>query len=115
MFMRFFPLFRFFSFPNHHRIITESIRIFGLNFWHKMAQANFKVFFMPKRNRWRLSYSLNGRRFRPTFKTKILAQNEQRDIEEQINLVGSAWTALSASERAELLLVANEVRAAGFS
>jgi len=65
------------------------------------------------RKRWRLDYTLNGTRFRPSFKTKELAQAEQARVETQVQDCGTAWLSLSESTRTELMSILREIDASG--
>lgn len=68
---------------------------------------------LAARKRWLLDYRLNGKQHRLVFKTKDLAEAEQERIETQITDGGTAWLALSTSERIELMAVAREIQQAG--
>lgn len=73
----------------------------------------FTIKRLTARKRWRLEYRLNGERFRPSFKTKELAEAEQERVEQQVSKGGAAWLALTGSERTELMTVFLEVQEAG--
>jgi len=64
-------------------------------------------------HKWRLDYTLNGTRCRPSYKTKELAEAEQARIEAQISDGGTAWLALEANERIELMSLLREIQTAG--
>lgn len=70
---------------------------------------------LAARKRWLLNYRTNGKQHRLVFKTKELAEAEQERIEKQIADGGSAWLALSAAERIELMAVVREMKQAGKS
>jgi len=73
----------------------------------------FAIKYLTSRKRWRCEYHLNGIRYRPAFKTKALAQAEQERIEKQVSDGGTAWLALSANERVDLMAIMREGETAG--
>lgn len=70
---------------------------------------------LKARKRWRVEYRLNGVRYRPVFKTKALAEAEQERISGEVSDSGSAWIALPASERTDIMTVVREIKAAGLT
>jgi integrase len=66
-------------------------------------------------HRWRVEYRLNGVRIRPSFKTKELAEAEKERVEKQVSDSGTAWLAMPAGERTDLMAIVREIKAAGFT
>jgi len=67
------------------------------------------------RKSWQLDYRTNGKQHRLAFKTKELAEAEQERIEKQITDGGTAWLAISAGERIEVMTIYREVQKAGYT
>jgi hypothetical protein len=68
---------------------------------------------LAARKSWRLEYRLNGTRCRLCFKTKELAEAEQERIQAQVKDGGTAWLALSANKRLELMTILREIQDTG--
>jgi hypothetical protein len=67
------------------------------------------------RTRWRVEYRLDGKRNRPTFATKALAEEEIRTLQNQRQVVGDVWLALTPRERNEVLAIYAETKEAGLT
>lgn len=74
---------------------------------------NFRIYRLPKRNRWRLEYFRDGKRFRPSFKTKEKAEAEAAALVAEAKSSDAVWTSMSPAERADLMLVLAAMRKAG--
>jgi len=82
-------------------------------FGHTVFHQSVKQFIIKRlaaRKSWRLEYRLNGTRCRLCFKTKELAVAEQERIEGQVKDGGTAWLALSANARIELMNILREIQ-----
>jgi site-specific recombinase XerD len=75
--------------------------------------VNAKIYFVPARRRWRLEYFQNGKRFRPTFKTKEKAEAGLSAVIAETKAAGTAWTSMPEAERADLMFVLSEIKKAG--
>jgi site-specific recombinase XerD len=93
----------------------------GNFFWQQKNQLNrtrnmrfiIKRFRGKKAKSWILEYRIHGERVRSRFKTKELAQAEQERIEGQVKDGGTAWLALTANERVELMSILREIQDTG--
>lgn len=64
------------------------------------------------RKRWRVEYRIGGKRFRPSFKTKELAEAEAERLRAEMASTGTAWASLSTPERIEVMTILREITAA---
>jgi integrase len=76
---------------------------------------NARIYFIKARRRWRLEYFVNGRRFRPSFRSKEKAEAELAMKRAEVQSAGDVWVAMLPAERADLLLVLAEMKRAGVS
>jgi integrase len=76
---------------------------------------NHKIYFLKPRNRWRLEYFKEGKRHRPTFKTKEKAEAEIATVEAEEKTNSSLWATMLPAERSDLFLVLTEVKKAGLT
>jgi integrase len=74
-----------------------------------------KISFYPPRNRWRVSYEVNGKQHRKFFATKTDAETFCANRREDVRQFGVPWATLTPLQRADIQVQVDRLKRAGWT